>query len=783
MKDACLETGVLVALLNDALSPPEEQAAEQHLEFCVACRDLLQRLADAADVMPGFPLPAQLREAADSQRLREVVQDIGRHAPASRTIVGKPDTDVVQQSGVPLARGGFDRRPERIGDYQVQAVLGRGGLGVVYRATDCVLGRDVAIKLLRSDIADHDAMRERFLREARAAAAIRHDNVVAIYGVGEHAGQPYLVMEYVPGGSLADRLLRKGKLSCREVIRLGIEVASGLAAAHAKGIIHRDVKPGNVLWDAEAGRYKLTDFGLAKALDEAGLTRTGVLAGTPEYLSPEQAEGTAIDARSDLFSLGSLLYAACAGVSPFHAETTLGVLHRVRTHVPAPLDEARAECPPSLARLVSRLLAKNSKDRYSSAGAVVDDLRRRECDADGVAHAMRPSMARQRGRRRQAAVAALLLLISAGIAIGWYGFRDRQPETQIDEDAAPDEPGIVVLGQPGSFETLAAAVAAAPSGGTIELYGNKRLLTDPIRIEGKALTIRATANARPQLAASAQPSLPTPAIWTDSDLTIEGLLVQWTAKAAGPSSSFESAAIQHAAIASTGGTLRLDHCELAVGSQSACVAISGGSAELRNSRLLASQGISVFWKPTAGAKLVSANCVYTARTCISCVAVTYDEASRRDIPASLQLTGNTWQGEKGLQLVFGAAPRRPIEVRAQRNRFGVEHLLTLYWSPRGPRSFRSPSIEGVREMLPRQIRWQEQENAYPASLSFLSAQSPNQPLKGIENGPADVAAWDDFWNNTDSGSRQGTAAAELRGRAGADEPKVGPGARESAERR
>ena len=123
----------------------------------------------------------------------------------------------------------------------------------MYRGTDRVLGRDVAIKVLRSDLADHESMRERFLREARSAASLRHDHVVAIYGVGDHAEQPYLVMEYVPGGSLADRLLRKGKLPCAEIVRMGIDVASGLAAAHSKGIVHRDIKPGNVLWDVESG--------------------------------------------------------------------------------------------------------------------------------------------------------------------------------------------------------------------------------------------------------------------------------------------------------------------------------------------------------------------------------------------------------------------------------------------------------------------------------------------------------------------------------------------------
>jgi hypothetical protein len=301
-----------------------------------------------------------------------------------------------------------------------------------------------------------------------------------------------------------------------------------------------------------------------------------------------------------------------------------------------------------------------------------------------------------------------------------------------------------------------------------------------LRIVGKPLTIRAARASHPILVPSGAASATGAAFLTDSDLTLEGLQIEWSAGSATAAES-EPGLRDNAAISSTGGVLRVSRCEIVVGRQSACVAISGAGGELRNSRL-SSQSPCVYWRPTSGSRFVSENCIYTGRTAIACVAVAYGETSNRELPASLQLTRNTWQSQKGLQLVMGAAPRRPLEVRATRNRFGVEHLLTLYWAPRGPRSFQAPRIENVGEMLPRQIRWQEQENAYPLSLSFLSAQSPNQALKSIDGGPTDVAAWDAFWNRPDSGSRQGAAVSELRGAAGAEETAVGPGANAASNR-
>ncbi len=253
--------------------------------------------------------------------------------------------------------------------------LGGGGFAEVYAANDKRLKRRVAVKVLRAGLIEAAGALERFRREAEAVAALRHPNIVPIYAVGDAEGLAYFLMPLYEGGSLAERLAREPRLPVAEARRILQEAAAGLAAAHRAGIVHRDIKPDNMLLDGPERRVVLTDFGIAKALGAGshGLTQTGAVIGTPLYMSPEQASGErAIDHRADLYSLGVVGYQMLGGQVPFNADNAAAVLVQHLTKDPVLVSRARPDCPPDLARAVMRCLAKAPEDRWSSA----DDLTR-----------------------------------------------------------------------------------------------------------------------------------------------------------------------------------------------------------------------------------------------------------------------------------------------------------------------------------------------------------------------------------------------------------------------
>jgi hypothetical protein len=265
----------------------------------------------------------------------------------------------------------------RLGHYEVQEVIGSGGMGIVLRAFDERLHRVVAIKVMAAPLATNAASRKRFQREARAAAAVCHDHIVTIHAVEDPDELPYLVMQCISGMSLQERIDRDGPLALHEILRIGMQTAAGLTAAHAQGLIHRDIKPANILLENGVERVKITDFGLARAAADASISQTGIAAGTPQYMSPEQARGESVDCRTDLFSLGSVLYAMCTGRAPFRAGNSMAVLKRVCDDAPSSIHEANADVPDWLIALIDKLQAKNPDDRYQSAAEVAQILGQR----------------------------------------------------------------------------------------------------------------------------------------------------------------------------------------------------------------------------------------------------------------------------------------------------------------------------------------------------------------------------------------------------------------------
>jgi Leucine-rich repeat (LRR) protein len=345
----------------------------------------------------------------------------------------------------------------RLGGYSVRKVLGAGGMGVVFLAEDVSLRRPVALKVMRPALAASASARERFVREARAAAAVRHDHVVTIYQVGEDRGVPFLAMERLEGESLDECLRRPGRLPTPDVLRVGRQIALGLAAAHERGLIHRDIKPANLWLEAGSGRVKILDFGLARAAEpDAHLTGSGVIVGTPAYIAPEQARGEPVDHRADLFSLGCVLYRLCTGKLPFRGKDPTSLLLSLAQDTPRPVRTLNPAVPPALAELVMQLLSKAAEGRPASAAAVADRLQALEAQPAAPATTemtptqlqpvalpgLRPSPDRGRYGRWLAAAVVLLALAPLGYFYGGVVVRFATNRGQVVIEV--DDPDVEV---------------------------------------------------------------------------------------------------------------------------------------------------------------------------------------------------------------------------------------------------------------------------------------------------------------------------------------------------
>jgi tRNA A-37 threonylcarbamoyl transferase component Bud32 len=311
------------------------------------------------------------------------------------------------------------------GRYKLEAKLGSGGMSTVYLAKDATLDRAVAVKVMHREMSEQPDQLERFRQEARAVAKLSHPNVVAVIDAGEDGGHPYIVFEYVEGETLKQRIARVGALDTQEALAYAIEIARGLTVAHARNMVHRDIKPQNVLIDAE-GRAKLTDFGISRQLEQDGMTATGRVLGTTDYVAPEQAMGHPVDIRSDIYSLGVVLYEMLIGQVPFHADSQVGVaMKHVNEELPD-VQQRRPEISAAAALVVERATDKDPAQRYQEVGEMIDDLSTAleveaaragstTGEATSVLDAV-PAPKRKLPGRRRWSWAAIVLLVLAAVA-------------------------------------------------------------------------------------------------------------------------------------------------------------------------------------------------------------------------------------------------------------------------------------------------------------------------------------------------------------------------------
>jgi serine/threonine protein kinase len=347
--------------LHERLPPDFQRKIEAHLLVCPACRHKLDELAGGARWWTEVRRNLGGDGATESVRVPDQAA-LPRSGP-------QVDLSFLQPSDNPAVLG-------RLGAYEVLEVVGQGGMGVVLKAFDPALHRPVAIKVLAAEYAANGSARKRFAREAQAAAAVIHDNVVPVHAVDAQASPPYLVMAFIPGQSLQQRIDRSGPLELKEILRIGMQTASGLAAAHAQGLVHRDIKPANIMLENGIERVRITDFGLARAVGDASVTQSGAVAGTPQYMAPEQAGGEAVDQRADLFALGSTLYAMCTGRAPFRGSSGLAVIRQVCDVEPPSVRTLNPDVPIWLEGIIRKLHAKDPSKRFQSAAEVADLLER-----------------------------------------------------------------------------------------------------------------------------------------------------------------------------------------------------------------------------------------------------------------------------------------------------------------------------------------------------------------------------------------------------------------------
>jgi WD40 repeat protein/serine/threonine protein kinase len=435
----CPNDGELQSFVLGGRSSEDVDTLARHIEQCTRCAETTEQLLAAdtlAEPLKKADPPADVRDKVVVESLIEKLSALPAISSDTylRTSDSTPSTE--EESGEEidlLAPPEADDELGRLASYRVLRLLGQGGMGIVFHAEDIQLRRPVALKVMRPSLAASGVARQRFSREAQAAAAVVHDHIVSIYQVGEDRGAPFLAMPLLQGESLEDRLRRVDKLSATQALRIGRETAEGLAAAHVRGLIHRDIKPANIFLEAGSDRVKIVDFGLARAAgDDARLTHTGAIMGTPAYMSPEQARGQAVDGRSDLFSLGCVLYRACTGVVPFKGPDVVSTLTALALTSPVSPRKICPDLPQPLSDLIERLLSKNPEQRPASARDVADAIAgiEREQAASGIAPvvgrpatASRPQpdsqTAAESRRRRLGILVATALLIVGGGLLAW----------------------------------------------------------------------------------------------------------------------------------------------------------------------------------------------------------------------------------------------------------------------------------------------------------------------------------------------------------------------------
>ena len=489
---SCPSPETLHAVLKEALAEECLADVTRHLGHCESCQCRMAKLSGSA-TLSQIDWDREAISDAPSEEMEALIErmkSVGRMKEEEKRSEDS-DLSFLDPSDDPKYLG-------QLGKYQVTRLIARGGMGIVLEALEAELERVVAIKVLAPALAASKDGCQGFMREAKAAASLEHENILPIYAVHQTGPLPYLVMPFIKGMTLDERISKGPPLSKEELISIALKVARGLEFAHRQGVIHRDIKPANILLDAATDRVLLADFGLARVVGDRRQTSRGVISGTPQYMAPEQTQGGEIDHRSDLFSLGSVLYHMAAGKPPFRANTVVQIMRQIAESEPDRIAQSEANVPSWFKAVIRRLLAKRPEDRIQETYEIV------HCLNEQVAP---PAAAASRNTPIPWLWVTLGVMV---IAVGLF----MANQWRVRSSTGPFQ----IEGATGRYETLLTVIDKATDGDVILVNHSAKI--SPVRIENKRLTLRAGAEGTPTLVST---KLASASITSNSALALEGL--------------------------------------------------------------------------------------------------------------------------------------------------------------------------------------------------------------------------------------------------------------------
>jgi len=592
----CPDGATLQKFADGLLSAEKESAIEAHVDQCSSCQQVLQQFDLHVLSLPRPSQDAEQDSTVLAARLTEL--------KAASSTGGSSFAENVILDLQPWLDKTTDEDGRRMVDeFELRECIGRGGMGIVFRALDTKLKRLVALKFMSPNLLTSENAQQRFFREAQAAAAIAHVNVVAVHSVNQFNELPYLVMELVPGETLAKRIER-ARLPIEQVIAIGKQISYGLAAAHAVGVQHRDIKPTNIMMDGNIA--KLSDFGLARVAASEVRTGTGTLVGTPEFIAPERIEPKLgpSDHRSDLFSLGAVLYTMATGKAPFTGDSVLETLKSICVDEPKPIADQIAGVPDWLVVLISRLLAKRPEERIQDSSDVVRILEQQAIAID-VGDAIRDPHPEVETPKAWAAIRlwAIPIVVGCVLAIGgwasfsWFGGDSRRTENRSSERERPLEKAGYESQDNEAYirvesdRELAELLSENSEGDIAIALAADEFHLPTVEIERRDVTLVAAEGFHPTLFLSMNRN-GNGLTAVHVELSLRGVTIESDFDAEDGLELDESEAL----LVVDGGSLVLEDCSIEHHASTPCVMLSDANAEVRSCNVLAPSATAFIWQ-------------------------------------------------------------------------------------------------------------------------------------------------------------------------------------------